>query len=92
MNLIIAGSTGSLGGELIRQSLRIPAVSSVVALGRRPFPVPEGTDAAKLKSVVVEDFGSYSDNVRKEFEGANACIWYKAQLYSPLFYSLAGAL
>ena len=75
MKLIIAGSTGLLGGELIRQSLRMPVVSSVVALGRRPFSVQEGTNATKLKSVVVEDFGSYSDDVRKEFEGANACIW-----------------
>lgn len=79
MKLIIAGSTGLLGGELIRQSLQMASVSSVVALGRRPFSVPEGTDAAKLKSVVVEDFSSYSDGVRKEFEGANACIWYEAQ-------------
>lgn len=83
MKLIIAGSTGLLGGELIRQSLRMSAVFSVIALGRKTFSVPEGADAAKLKSVVVKDFGSYSDDVRKEFEGANACIWYKSQRYSP---------
>lgn len=81
MKLIIAGSTGLLGGELIRQSLRMPAVSSIVALGRRPFSIPQGTDTAKLKSVVVEDFGNYTDDVLREFEGANACIWYGYHFY-----------
>lgn len=77
MKLIIAGATGLLGTELLRQSLRNPAVTSVVALGRRPASLPDGADAAKLKNVVVEDFGRYPEEAKREFAGADACIWYK---------------
>lgn len=77
MKLVIAGATGLLGSELVHQSLRMPAVSSVVALGRRAVSAPDGANAAKLKNVIVEDFGSYSEDVRREFEGAGACIWYE---------------
>ncbi|SPO07758.1 uncharacterized protein DNG_10453 [Cephalotrichum gorgonifer] len=76
MKLIISGATGFLGTELVRQSLRMPAVTSVIALGRRPVTLPDGAEGAlKLKNVVVEEFGAYADDVRKQFEGANACIW-----------------
>ena len=77
MKLVIGGATGLLGSELVRQSLRMPAVTSVVALGRKPVSLPEGYDATKLRNVVVEDFGSYSEDARREFEGAGACIWYE---------------
>ena len=82
MKLVIAGATGLLGTELVRQSLRMPAISSVVALGRRSVTVPEGADATKLRNVVVEDFGSYSEDVRREFEGAGACIWFVPWAFS----------
>ena len=77
MKLVIAGATGLLGTELVRQSLRTPAISSVVALGRRPVNLPDGEDAAKLKNVIVEDFENYSDQAKKELEGADACVWYE---------------
>lgn len=77
MKLIIGGATGYLGTELVRQSLRMPAITSVVALGRKPVSLPEGTDTAKLRNVVVEDFASYPDDARREFQGAGACIWYE---------------
>ena len=76
MKVVIGGATGLLGSELVRQSLRMPAVTSVVALGRKPVSLPEGSDAAKLRNVVVEDFGTYSEDARREFEGVAACIWY----------------
>ncbi|SPN99734.1 uncharacterized protein DNG_02585 [Cephalotrichum gorgonifer] len=75
MKLIIGGATGFLGSEVLRQSLRNPAVTSVIALGRRPATLPDGADAAKLKNIIVEDFRKYPEDVRKEFEGADACIW-----------------
>ena len=75
MKLIVAGATGYVASEVIRQSLRMPGITSVVALARKPVVAPEGSDAAKFRSVVVEDYGSYPEHVRKEFAGANACIW-----------------
>ncbi|XXG97485.1 hypothetical protein Hte_003788 [Hypoxylon texense] len=79
MKLIVSGATGFVGRELIRQSLGKREITSVVALARKPVSVPEnledGADPSKLKSVVVEDYERYSEDVIKEFAGASACIW-----------------
>ena len=77
MKLVIGGSTGFVAAELIRQGLKNPAISSIVALSRRetPAPLEAGSAAAKLKSVICEDFESYSDSVKKELEDADAAIW-----------------
>jgi precorrin isomerase len=40
MKLVIGGSTGFVGAELIRQGLENPAITSIVALGRRETPPP----------------------------------------------------
>ncbi|KAI3328122.1 NAD(P)-binding protein [Xylariaceae sp. AK1471] len=79
MKLIVTGATGFVGREVIRQSLSRPEITSVVALARSPVAVPEklsvGGDASKLKSVVIQDYEVYLDEVKKEFSGAGACIW-----------------
>lgn len=76
MKLVIGGSSGFVGTELVRQALSNPAITSVVGLSRRETPVPDsGANAAKLKSFVVEDFENYSDAVRKELEDVDAFIW-----------------
>ncbi|OIW28213.1 NAD(P)-binding protein [Coniochaeta ligniaria NRRL 30616] len=79
MKLIITGASGYVGQELVRQSLKRPEITTVVALSRKPVSahgdVAGDSNAAKLRSVVIEDYGEYPENVRKEFEGADACIW-----------------
>lgn len=79
MKLIVAGATGFVATDVIRQSLRNPKITSVIALARRAVSAPENTgsdaDASKLKSVVVEDFGTYPEDVKKHFADADACIW-----------------
>ncbi|KAJ9610681.1 hypothetical protein H2200_005458 [Cladophialophora chaetospira] len=79
MKLVVSGATGFTATEVIRQSLSNPRITSVLALARRPVTVPEnlppGADTSKLKSVVVEDFGKYFDDAKKQLEGTDACIW-----------------
>lgn len=79
MKLIVTGATGYVAREVIRQSLGRKEISSVIALARKPVPVPEGlansADAAKLRSVGIQDYEQYPDAVKKEFSGAGACIW-----------------
>ena len=79
MKLIVSGATGFVGQEIIRQSLSHPKITKVVALARSPIAapekLPEGADATKLKSVVIQDYAVYPDEIEKEFSGADACIW-----------------
>lgn len=80
MKLIVAGATGFVGAEVVRQALSHPAVTSVVALARRATPVPAniGPDAnvSKLTSTICDDFDNYSESVKADLAGADACIWY----------------
>lgn len=77
MKLIVAGATGLVATEVIKQSLQIPEITSVIALARRPVKIDEpGVDTSKLKSVLIKDYGEYPDDVKAEFAGADACIWY----------------
>ncbi|AEO71933.1 uncharacterized protein THITE_2148503 [Thermothielavioides terrestris NRRL 8126] len=80
MKLIVAGSTGFVATEVIRQALANPAVASVVALGRRKAPEPQrldpGADVSKFTSVVLENFDNeYPESVKGALAGADACIW-----------------
>lgn len=79
MKLIISGGTGFVATELIRQSLLNPKITSIIALARRPVPVPQDlgadVDTSKLKSVVLDDFTQYTDDVKRQLDGADACIW-----------------
>lgn len=76
MKLIIAGATGLLGNELVRQSLQIREITQVVALAHQPVQLDESIDLSKLKSIIIRDYGEYPDDVKAEFTGADACIWY----------------
>lgn len=77
MKLIIGGSSGFAGTELDRQALLNPAITSIVGVSRRETPVPPGVtdDSGKLKSVVCDNFESYSSSLEKDLEDADACIW-----------------
>lgn len=85
MKLVIGGTTGFLGAEVLSQALRHPAITSVVALARRETPAPaeaEGqhpslseAERAKFKPVACEDFGEYPDHVKSAISDADACIW-----------------
>ena len=74
MKLIVAGGTGLLATEVIRQSLQLPEITSVVALARKQVQM-EGFDSSKLKSVIIEDYSNYPEHVKAEFVGVDACIW-----------------
>jgi uncharacterized protein YbjT (DUF2867 family) len=80
MKLIVAGATGFVATEVIRQALSNPAVTSIVALARRETTLPQNVgpkaDTTKFNPVVCADFGSYPESVKKELSGADACIWY----------------
>ncbi|PWY73033.1 hypothetical protein BO70DRAFT_364783 [Aspergillus heteromorphus CBS 117.55] len=76
MKLIVAGATGLVGSEIIRQCLQMSEITQIIALARKPVLIEDGTDpTSELTSVVIRDYGEYSDDTRAEFAGADACIW-----------------
>ena len=90
MKLVLAGSTGLVGTEVIRQSLLNPKVTSVIALTRRPIDVSaiagntgggKPVDVGKVKSVVLEDFTNYPEDVKRHLVDADACIWYESDSF-----------
>jgi dTDP-4-dehydrorhamnose reductase len=80
MKIVIAGSTGFIGQELVRQALLHPQIDSVVALARRDHELPEDLRKpeieSKFTSVSCSDFKNYPQYVKDEIAGADACIWY----------------
>ena len=83
MKLIVAGATGLVGTEIIRQCLQNSEITQVIALARKPVYIEDGIDpTSKLKSVVIRDYGEYSADVKAEFAGADACIWYASIIVS----------
>jgi hypothetical protein len=74
MKLIIAGATGYVAGEVIRQAVRMPEITTIVALARRPVEL-DMPESSKIKSVIIEDYGEYPDQVKEALAGSDACIW-----------------
>ena len=74
MKLIVAGATGYVAGEVIRQAVCMPEITTIVALARRPVEL-DSRESSKVKSVVIKDYGEYPDQVKKELAGSDACIW-----------------
>jgi hypothetical protein len=76
MKIILTGSTGFIGSEVLRQSLARPDITSIIVLSRRSLaPSPETNDP-KLKVLVMNDFGTYSESDLKELGDADCCVWY----------------
>lgn len=73
MKIILAGSTGGIGSEVLQQCLQHPSIDSVVALSRRSLPVSVIRNP-KLTVIIMEDFLSYSDSIMRQLDGAQACI------------------
>ena len=73
MKLILTGTTGFVGAEVLAQCLANAAIDSVVVLSRRPL--SPDIDNPKLKVLVLDDFTVYPEDVVKELAGAEGCIW-----------------
>ena len=72
MKIVLTGTTGFVGTEVLTQCLSQPAIKSILVLSRRPI---DSVTHPKLKVVILEDFTVYGEEVLKDLEGAEACIW-----------------
>ena len=82
MKLIIVGATGFVATEVLRQALSNSSITSIITLSRKPVEpppdLPSDNKNQKLQSIIMKNYGedSWTDDVKKELEGADACIWW----------------
>ncbi|KAL8291632.1 hypothetical protein RQP46_001890 [Phenoliferia psychrophenolica] len=73
MHVILCGASGSVGSEILTQSLLHPSISKVTILVRKPLsPIPS---SAKLSTILHQDFLSYPPALLSQLSGADGCIW-----------------
>ena len=73
MKVVLSGSTGYIGGEVLTQCLNHPSTTSVLILTRRD---PGGlAENPKASVIVVKDFTSYDELTINELKTADAAIW-----------------
>ncbi|BDD54870.1 hypothetical protein MPDQ_002451 [Monascus purpureus] len=78
MKIILTGTTGFIGQEVLAQCLSNPSITSLVALTRRDSHYHYPSTVSKLHVHLMQDgdFLSYSDpELIKAIQGADACIW-----------------
>jgi len=75
MKVILSGSTGFIGGEVLNQALLHPSITSLICITRKPLPDAVASNP-KVKEIIIKDFLSYSLEILSQVEGAECCIWY----------------
>ncbi|KAL4997733.1 hypothetical protein BDV10DRAFT_83156 [Aspergillus recurvatus] len=74
MKIILVGTTGFVGTEVVHRALQNPSITSIVVLSRRQLPDSVTADT-KVTVKIIEDFLSYPDSLLHDLAGAEACIW-----------------
>ncbi|RPB29071.1 hypothetical protein L211DRAFT_845096 [Terfezia boudieri ATCC MYA-4762] len=74
VNLILTGTTGFCGREVLRLALRSPSVTSILVITRRPLPDELGS--RKLRTLIHKDFSDLTPllSTITSFR-PDACIW-----------------
>ncbi|KAK5122347.1 hypothetical protein LTR85_004258 [Meristemomyces frigidus] len=71
MKVILFGSTGYVGAEVLRRCLDRPDITSIIAISRRAPAITH----AKLTFIQHSDFSHYTDETLAHFAAAQACIY-----------------
>ncbi|KAK5625703.1 hypothetical protein RRF57_001419 [Xylaria bambusicola] len=74
MKVLVAGASGSIGGECLAQCLAHPKISTVVAFVRRDLPA-DVSSHPKLQCVKVADFAQWPKDVLETHADAAGMIW-----------------
>lgn len=73
MKLILAGSTGFVGSEVLKQCQEEAAIDSLIVLTRKPLDVKNVSP--KTNNIILKDFTQYSVDTVEAIRDADACIW-----------------
>ena len=74
MKVILTGSTGTIGAEVLSQCIDHPSITSIIVLSRRALPTT-APSSPKIKVIIHNDFLSYPTSLLPQLSGAEACIW-----------------
>lgn len=74
MKAIVTGCTGLVGGELVKECIKNPAIEHIYALTRKPLSEAV-TSHEKVTVILHEDFGTYPPELLSQLQGADACLW-----------------
>ncbi|KAI5364945.1 Putative NAD(P)-binding domain superfamily [Septoria linicola] len=78
MKIIVAGSTGFVGSEILSQLIAHNYITHIYLLSRRPHPDAKVNSSKRITQILHEfDSESYPENLIQRFrdEGVEACIW-----------------
>ncbi|OJK00211.1 hypothetical protein ASPACDRAFT_60059 [Aspergillus aculeatus ATCC 16872] len=76
MEIILAGTTGLIGQEVLTQCLAHPSITSILVLSRRELPSNITYPKLQVRRMQDQDFLSYSDpHLAASLLAAAACIW-----------------
>lgn len=71
MKVVLTGSTGFLGSEVLKQCVEIETIESIIVLTRRPVDMSN----PKVLNIVMKDFRQYDSKVVDAIANADGCIW-----------------
>ena len=74
MKIILSGSTGFVGQEVLHQCISKHSITDIIVLVRRRLP-ESSTKDRRVKVILMTDFTSYPEHVLQDLAGAEACIW-----------------
>ena len=74
MKVVLTGSTGFIGGGVLKQCIANTDIDLLIILSRRQLPQLQGNP--KVKVVIMQDFLHYPSEVLKDIDGSDGCIWY----------------
>ena len=75
MKIIIAGSSGLVGGAVIRECLADTNITHLFILSRSELPI-ELTQNAKATVIIHDDFSTYPEQLLRQLDGSEGCIWF----------------
>jgi nucleoside-diphosphate-sugar epimerase len=77
MKIVLTGSTGFAGSEVLAQCLAAPHITSIIVLSRRSLPEThlQADPQSKITNVTMKDFEVYPADVVTKIQDADACIW-----------------
>lgn len=72
--VIVAGATGFVGSNVVKQCIKDKTIKEVIVLTRKPIAESLSTNP-KVNVIIHENFASLPDKVLQELLGSQGCIW-----------------